>query len=363
MSAIAASILSGDGTPTLTAPLPSRVRNFILARSNGGQLNLPMSKFISSIKQRGLVLIMKPPLSKVNSTQANFFMNSPLVGLESLTRPLFKKMLPGLPSRSHIHGRNQILRTMHLNIKLNGINQVGSTQTNLLPAPQLFKFALIAHGVWFLYQVVMATHYRFCYRAIHWEALQISRLQMKKVIQSIIRKERIAMDAGTYLCLQLCCGRTLCAEHSANQMLTVSAYTQNLFRPCHNLVFTQKLESSILPYLLKNVGSWKQSEVLVIPSVKHLDSGHNRNGGPVGDGVMASASEVNALKDSFSALDVGVVADIKTEDTVKQTPAVGITDCKCGMPLCICQVSATPTTSIASQERTYLLAFKCFLSK
>lgn len=78
---------------------------------------------------------------------------------------------------------------------------------------------------------------------------------------------------------------------------------------------------------------------------------------------MASASEVNALKDSFSALDVGVVADIKTEDTVKQTPAVGITDCKCGMPLCICQVSATPTTSIASQERTYLLAFKCFLSK
>uniref|UniRef100_M1B7P9 Uncharacterized protein n=1 Tax=Solanum tuberosum TaxID=4113 RepID=M1B7P9_SOLTU len=80
----------------------------------------------------------------------------------------------------------------------------------------------------------------------------------------------------------------------------------------------------------------------------------------MGDGVIASASEVNALKDSFSALDVGAVADIKTEDTVKQTPTVGITDCKCGMPLCICQVSATPTTSMASQERTYLLAFKCF---
>ncbi|KAH0665289.1 hypothetical protein KY290_027553 [Solanum tuberosum] len=160
----------------------------------------------------------------------------------------------------------------------------------------------------------------------------------------------------------------------------------------------KKLESSIHPYLLKNVRSWKQSEeLLVIPSVKHLDSGLNRNGKvlkssqswlclvysliqgssyfstaicwkgmivsslrPIGDGVIASASEVNALKDSFSALDVGAVADIKTEDTVKQTPTVGITDCKCGMPLCICQVSATPTTSMASQERTYLLAFKCF---
>lgn len=72
---------------------------------------------------------------------------------------------------------------------------------------------------------------------------------------------------------------------------------------------------------------------------------------PIGDGVIASASEVNALKDSFSALDVSAVADIKTEDTVKQTPAVGITDCKCGMPLCICQVTAEPTTSIPSQER------------
>lgn len=65
--------------------------------------------------------------------------------------------------------------------------------------------------------------------------------------------------------------------------------------------------------------------------------------------MIASANEVNALKDSFSALDVGAVTDIKTEDTVKQTPAAGITECKCGMPLCICQVTATPTTSIVPQ--------------
>lgn len=64
--------------------------------------------------------------------------------------------------------------------------------------------------------------------------------------------------------------------------------------------------------------------------------------------MIASAREVNALKDSFSSLDVSAVADIKT-DSVKQTPAIGITDCKCGMPLCICEVTATPTTSIVSQ--------------
>ncbi|XP_069155228.1 uncharacterized protein [Solanum lycopersicum] len=109
-----------------------------------------------------------------------------------------------------------------------------------------------------------------------------------------------------------CCGRTLCAEHSANQMALPQFGLHSSVRVCG-------------------------------------DCFNNSSRGPVGDGVMASASEVNALKDSFSALDVGVVADIKTEDTVKQTPAVGITDCKCGMPLCICQVSATPTTSIASQ--------------
>lgn len=79
--------------------------------------------------------------------------------------------------------------------------------------------------------------------------------------------------------------------------------------------------------------------------------------------MVAASDEVSALKDSFSALDVGAVADIKTKDTDKQTPAVDIAECKCGMPLCICQVTATPTTSVTPQERTYLLAFKCFLSK
>ncbi|PHU14000.1 hypothetical protein BC332_15205 [Capsicum chinense] len=123
-----------------------------------------------------------------------------------------------------------------------------------------------------------------------------------------------------------CCGRTLCAEHSTNQMALPQFGLHSSVRVCG-------------------------------------DCFNNSSRRPVGDGVIASANEVNVLKDSFSALDVGAVADIRTEDTVKQTPAVGITECKCGMPLCICQVTDTPTTSIAPQERTYLLPFKCFLSK
>ncbi|KAK4367188.1 hypothetical protein RND71_015068 [Anisodus tanguticus] len=118
-----------------------------------------------------------------------------------------------------------------------------------------------------------------------------------------------------------CCGRTLCAEHSANQMALPQFGLHSSVRVCG-------------------------------------DCFNNSFRRPTGDGVIASANEVNALKDSFSALDVGAVADIKTEDTINQTPAVGITECKCGMPLCICKVTATPTSSIAPQERTYLLAFK-----
>ncbi|KAM3233766.1 myotubularin-related protein 3 isoform X2 [Capsicum annuum] len=117
-----------------------------------------------------------------------------------------------------------------------------------------------------------------------------------------------------------CCGRTLCAEHSTNQMALPQFGLHSSVRVCGDCF--------------------------------------NNSSRPVGDGVIASANEVNVLKDSFSTLDVGAVADIRTEDTVKQTPAVGITECKCGMPLCICQVTNAPTTSIAPQERTYLLPFK-----
>ncbi|KAK4706780.1 hypothetical protein R3W88_033665 [Solanum pinnatisectum] len=81
-----------------------------------------------------------------------------------------------------------------------------------------------------------------------------------------------------------CCGRTLCAEHSANQMALPQFGLYSNVRVCG-------------------------------------DCFNNSSRRPIGDGVIASASEVNSLKDSFSALDVGAVADIKTEDTVKQTPA------------------------------------------
>ncbi|CAN4101467.1 unnamed protein product [Withania somnifera] len=108
-----------------------------------------------------------------------------------------------------------------------------------------------------------------------------------------------------------CCGRTLCAEHSANQMALPQFGLHSSVRVCGDCF--------------------------------------NNSSRPIGGGMVASANEVNAMKDSLSALDVGAVVDIKTEDIIKQTPAVGITECKCRMPLCICQVTAT-TTSIAPQQ-------------
>ncbi|XP_059292267.1 uncharacterized protein LOC132045717 isoform X2 [Lycium ferocissimum] len=110
-----------------------------------------------------------------------------------------------------------------------------------------------------------------------------------------------------------CCGRTLCAEHSAYQMALPQFGLHSSVRVCGDCF--------------------------------------NNSSRPIGDGMIASANEVNSLKDSFSALDVGAVADIKTKDTVKQTLPLGITECKCGMPLCICQVTATQTTSVALQGK------------
>ncbi|XP_070026846.1 uncharacterized protein LOC107782797 isoform X1 [Nicotiana tabacum] len=112
-----------------------------------------------------------------------------------------------------------------------------------------------------------------------------------------------------------CCGRTFCAEHSANQMALPQFGLHSSVRVC-------------------------------------ADCFNNSSRRPIGDGMVAASDEVSALKDSFSALDVGAVADIKTKDTDKQTPAVDIAECKCGMPLCICQVTATPTTSVTPQSKT-----------
>ncbi|CAL5376849.1 unnamed protein product [Camellia sinensis] len=55
------------------------------------------------------------------------------------------------------------------------------------------------------------------------------------------------------------------------------------------------------------------------------------------DDAPASLDGVNLVTDTVSRLDVSAVADSNPKPTAEQIPILGIVECKCGMPLCICE--------------------------
>ncbi|KAK6147528.1 hypothetical protein DH2020_018440 [Rehmannia glutinosa] len=69
------------------------------------------------------------------------------------------------------------------------------------------------------------------------------------------------------------------------------------------------------------------------------------------DGVLATPNEVNAITDSISRLDISAVSDTKPEVSTEKSPFPGISECKCGMPLCICEAPAPPKDFMAPQAR------------
>ncbi|KAL2458843.1 Ankyrin repeat family protein [Forsythia ovata] len=111
-----------------------------------------------------------------------------------------------------------------------------------------------------------------------------------------------------------CCGRTLCAEHSLNQMA------------------------------LPQFGIY--SDVRVCAECFNYASRSKK------DDTPASSNGVNAITDSVSRLDINVVADTKSGPTAEKLPVPGILECKCGMPLCICEAPAPPTDSVTLQVKT-----------
>ncbi|KAK6147522.1 hypothetical protein DH2020_018434 [Rehmannia glutinosa] len=109
------------------------------------------------------------------------------------------------------------------------------------------------------------------------------------------------------------CGRTLCAEHSSDQMALPQFGIHSSVRVCADCF---------------NDGSRLQK-----------------------DGVLATPNEVNAVTDSISRLDISAVSDTKPEVSTEKSPFPGISECKCGMPLCICEAPAPPKDSMAPQAR------------
>ncbi|XP_065850777.1 uncharacterized protein [Euphorbia lathyris] len=102
-----------------------------------------------------------------------------------------------------------------------------------------------------------------------------------------------------------CCGGTLCHEHSSNQMTLPQFGIHTPVRVCADC-FNDSTRSGKVD-------------------------------------VEASSNAVNSVTDEVSRLDIHAEADSKTEAATQHHSTVTAIECKCGMPLCICEAPA-PTT-------------------
>uniref|UniRef100_A0A2P2JN13 Uncharacterized protein MANES_03G055100 n=1 Tax=Rhizophora mucronata TaxID=61149 RepID=A0A2P2JN13_RHIMU len=109
-----------------------------------------------------------------------------------------------------------------------------------------------------------------------------------------------------------CCGRTLCHEHSSDQMALPQFGIYNNVRVCADCYN----------------GSTRSAEV----------------------DAQASSHGVNAITDEVSRLDIGADAESKAERTVQHPSAASVVECKCGMPLCICQAPAPTNNALPLQQ-------------
>ncbi|KAL3523233.1 hypothetical protein ACH5RR_016067 [Cinchona calisaya] len=110
-----------------------------------------------------------------------------------------------------------------------------------------------------------------------------------------------------------CCGRTLCADHSSNQMALPKFGLHSPVRVCADCFN----DSSRL----------------------------NRDAAE-----PAVSNGTTVVTDSISRLDINPVAEMETESPVKQKFVQGVLECKCGMPLCICEAPAASKDAVPSQE-------------
>lgn len=60
------------------------------------------------------------------------------------------------------------------------------------------------------------------------------------------------------------------------------------------------------------------------------------------DDEPAVSNGIGAVTDSIARLDFDSTTETKPEPTVKQLSTQGLFECKCGMPLCICEAPALP---------------------
>ncbi|KAI4344678.1 hypothetical protein L6164_011877 [Bauhinia variegata] len=110
-----------------------------------------------------------------------------------------------------------------------------------------------------------------------------------------------------------CCGRTLCHEHSSNQMALPQFGIYSNVRVC-------------------------------------ADCFNNSQSGK--DVPQASSNGVNSTTNSISKLNIDENVHSDNASTVENKPLSSIKECKCGMPLCICEAPVPSTDATPQQKKS-----------
>ncbi|EEF46179.1 vacuolar protein sorting-associated protein 27 [Ricinus communis] len=110
------------------------------------------------------------------------------------------------------------------------------------------------------------------------------------------------------------CGRTLCHEHSSNQMALPQFGILSNVRVCADC-FNDSTRS----------GQTKSH---------------------------ASSDGAHSVTDKFSRLDIGAETYSTTETATQSQSVTGAIECKCGMPLCICEAPAPIAEAVPLQMKT-----------
>ncbi|GAV80707.1 FYVE domain-containing protein/Ank_2 domain-containing protein [Cephalotus follicularis] len=111
-----------------------------------------------------------------------------------------------------------------------------------------------------------------------------------------------------------CCGRTLCHDHSSTQMALPQFGLYTPVRVCADCFNNSSRSGKEYP--------------------------------------QASLDGVNYVTDTVSRLDIVADLDSKTEPAAEHHPVSRVPECKCGMPLCICEAPAPSMDALPMQMKT-----------
>ncbi|KAF8401181.1 hypothetical protein HHK36_014485 [Tetracentron sinense] len=111
-----------------------------------------------------------------------------------------------------------------------------------------------------------------------------------------------------------CCGRTLCHEHSSNQMALPQFGIHSSVRVCFDCF--------------------------------------NNSSRSCKDNPQPSSDSIDVATDTVSRLDITSDVNAKAELTAEHHPVLDVPDCKCGMPLCICEAPAPTQGPALLQKQT-----------